>query len=114
MKKKTKIIIVVVVIGIVGLLSIGGFIIFRVFVTPPTSEEVCEKVREIMTEKYKEEIGEGVEAEMIVLEILGPLDHCIKEEDKSRENKGLLDIKKEGDCIMKAKNYDDLDKCEVK
>lgn len=110
-KKKT---ILVVAIAILIALPLGGFIIAKVFIIPPSSREVCEQVRKLMLQKYKDEGMEDTEAEGLVTEIFGPVENCIKEEDKDRENKGLLEIRKDGKCIMGAENFDELEKCETR
>ncbi|MBN2016272.1 hypothetical protein JW766_05590 [Candidatus Dojkabacteria bacterium] len=114
MKKNTKIIIVVLVV-IVVVLPLLGFVMLKVFVLPPSSQQVCEKVRDLMVEQYKEEMGgDSEQADQLVLEIFGSVDDCVEEEEKSRENKGLLDVRKEGKCILAADKFDDLEKCDAR
>lgn len=70
----------------------------------PSPEEVCDKQLNLA----KSAMGEEAALESIG----GDLQSCIKSEKRRSEFQGALKYKENNECLMNAKSFADLQKCE--
>jgi hypothetical protein len=113
-KKSNKLLIIVAIIAfIMILLCIVSLVVVKLFVLPPSSKQVCTKVRDLMVEEYKNYVGDDKEAENTVQELFGNIDECVKEEEDSRKDKSWTEVRKYSRCIMDADKFADLEKCDA-
>jgi hypothetical protein len=73
----------------------------------PAPEEVCQHVVDLM----KKDLGDQADA-MSEEEITEIKDKCIKDGEKEKEMKGVLEYNKQAKCVMAATLLADLSKCE--
>lgn len=111
---KLPIIIVAVAAVTILVVGVGGYIGYKTFFYTPSPSQVCEKLRDLMIDKYKDEMkSSDDEAKNIVDEILGPASECEKEEEESRKDMSASEVREYTNCIMDAKTFDDLEGCDI-
>ncbi|MBN2015319.1 hypothetical protein JW766_00620 [Candidatus Dojkabacteria bacterium] len=111
MDKKKKILIAVAVVLLAC--PLFGYGAAKLFLLPASPNKVCQHMWDLTEKELKDIVGEE-EAKKMLEEEMGSIDECVKDEKKRRENstKGMLEIKKEADCILDAKSLEDLEKCD--
>ena len=114
-KKSNKLLIIAAIIAfIMILLCIVSFIVVKLFVLPPSSKQVCTKVRDLMVDEYKNYVKDNEDAEKTIQELFGDIDECVKEEEDSRKDKSWTEVRKYTRCIMDADKFADLEKCDAR
>jgi hypothetical protein len=98
-----------IIAGVICFIALSATILYFAFIKTVSAEVACKKTVELAKQSFK---NKGIEtSKMKEEDLIGEtVANCIKTESKT-ENRGLLKVKKQRDCVMKSSTLEDFAKC---